>query len=231
MPKLIAMRCLALALLCVLPGCTSLRGWTRGILAPKPADADARVVGRVSASGTEPALGRAVVFLESVGGRQAGAGTPPPIVIKQRLGRFDPDFAVVAPGQPVQFANDDSVFHGVFSYSRPNQFEKRPFAPGQTRTVTFHHAGAVQIYSPIDGAMRGLIVVVPGCHHAIPDARGDFQLSSVPAGRYRLSLWSESRGATTREVSLSPGEVVRADLTAPATRSVERPSRRSTTQR
>jgi len=61
--------------------------------------------------------------------------------------------------------------------------------------------------------MRGVILVVPDAHHALPNAHGVFQIGGVPAGRYRLSLWTEQHGVVDREVSLAAGEVMRADLT------------------
>jgi plastocyanin len=152
-----------------------------------------------------------VVFVEPIDANPMAADSET-VVIHQRASRFEPEFVVVAVDQPVTFANRDKIFHGVFSYSRPNEFEERPFAPGQTRTVSFRHAGAVQIYSPIDGAMQGLIVVVPEGHHAIPNARGDFRISGLAAGRYRLSVWAEAHEGTAREISLATGEVKRAHI-------------------
>jgi hypothetical protein len=189
------------AVLCAGTGCAGVRHWSIG--------GDAQVTGRASARGGQ-SLGHAVVFLEPLG--PARIDPLPPVVIQQRLGRFDPEFAVAQVGQPVRFSNTDRIFHGVFSYSDPNRFEERPFAPGQSREVVFRHPGIVQLYSPIDSAMRGAIAVVPAGHHTLPDAAGNYRLGGIPPGRYRLSLWSDLQGATTQEIALSPGEVERADL-------------------
>jgi plastocyanin len=170
------------------------------------------VVGRVLVRGLNEPLGRAVVFLEPIDAAPATKALAP-VVIRQRVGRFDPDFAVAAVGQPVRFRNDDEIFHGVFSYSPPNPFERRPYPPGESRTVTFRHAGVVVTYSPLHTGMRGVILVVPASHHAVPNALGVFQIGGVPAGRYRLSLWTERQGEASREISLAPGEVARVDLT------------------
>lgn len=207
-----ASRVLAAAL-CAALGCTSLRERTD---APPPSavrkpPAEAQIIGRVSTRGMDGALGHAAVFLEPIDEAPA-AQTPDALVIRQRLGQFDPDFAVSTVGQPVRFANQDKIFHGVFSYSPPNQFERRPYAPGESRSVTFRHPGAVLLYSPLHTDMRGVILVVPGPQHVVPNAHGVFQIKGVPAGRYRLSLWTRDHGGTSREISLAAGEVARADL-------------------
>jgi len=208
------MRCLCLASLCAALGCTSLREWTdaaRPLAAPMP-PAQGHVVGRVS--GATAPLGHAVVFLERIDETPA-TRAPAAVVVHQRDGRFEPDFVVTAVGQPVLFMNQDEIFHGVFSYSRPNQFERPPFPPGETRAVRFEHPGVVRTYSPLHTDMRGVILVVPDAHHALPNAHGVFQIGGVPAGRYRLSLWTERQGEVARDISLAAGEVARADLKLP----------------
>jgi plastocyanin len=194
-------RWLGLAALCAGLGCASAHPWG--------AAHDARLLGRASARGGQ-ALGHAVVFLEPMGPGQIAPA--PPVVIQQRLGRFEPDFAVAQVGQAVRFSNADRIFHGVFSYSDPNRFEERPFAPGESREVVFRHPGVVQLYSPIDAGMRGMIAVIPAGLHTVPDGDGNYELGGITPGRYRLSLWSDLQGATTQEISLAPGEVQRADL-------------------
>lgn len=204
---------LGLAALCTALGCTSLRDWRE----PAPPSAvrraapEGQVVGRISTRGLGASLGRAAVYLQPIDGTRE---TTPlaPVLIRQRLGRFDPDFAISAVGQPVQFANEDTIFHGVFSYSPPNQFERRPYAPGQSRTVTFRQPGAVLLYSPLHTDMRGVILVVPAPQHAVPNTHGVFQIKGVPAGRYRLWLWTEHHGELARDIALAAGQVTRADL-------------------
>jgi len=199
--KSVALGCVLSTCLAV-TGCAKLRIWNQG--------ATGEIVGRVSAR-DGPAVGDAVVFVEQIGQQQA-TGPLAALLIRQRLGRFEPDFAVAVVGQRVTFSNQDEIFHGIFSYSRSNRFEVPPFAPGQARTVSFRHSGVVELYSPINSAMRGKIVVVPERHYAIPDPQGDYRISALPAGRYRLSFWAEYRQASTREIELTRGEVERADF-------------------
>jgi plastocyanin len=208
------MRWLLLAAVCGALGCAGPLQWIRtqtATLGPKPAATKARVLGRISAGDGAAALGRAAVFLERIDGG-VGDVPPPAVVIRQEFARFDPEFAVTAVGQPVLFTNQDTIFHGVFSYSRPNEFERPPFPPGHTRAVIFKHAGVVRTYSPLHTDMRGVILVVPGAWHAVPDTEGGFAIEGIPSGRYRLSLWTERSGETTREISLAAGQAARVHL-------------------
>jgi hypothetical protein len=103
----------------------ALAACTLALLAPAAATAG-EVAGRVglTVEGARLAdLGPTVVFLESLdapGIVPASAGRP---VLRQRNARFDPEFLVVVAGQSVKVANDDTIFHNVFSFSRPNDFD------------------------------------------------------------------------------------------------------------
>jgi plastocyanin len=169
---------------------------------------DARVVGRVT--GPAPALGPAAVFLESIEAEPREA--LPAVVVSQRDGRFEPHVAVTAVGQPVLFVNRDRIFQAAFSYSSPNAFECRALAPGDSCLVTFAEAGLVRVYSPLDADARAVVFVVPEQHHAVPDASGEFAIPGVAAGRYRITVWTESHGRASREISLVAGETARASF-------------------
>ena len=174
---------------------------------------DGRVIGRVALPGGD-GLGAAAVFLEP----EAASTHDDPIpaaVISQRDGRFEPDFAVVAVGQPVLFVNRDKIFHAAFSYSTPNAFECRPFAPGELCMITFGAPGAVRVYSPLDQSPTALFYVVPGRHHAVPNAAGEFRIDAVPPGRYRATVWTEQYGGATRAIAVAPGASPRADFAMP----------------
>jgi hypothetical protein len=178
-----------------------------------PTRREGRVIGRVALPGAA-GLGAAAVFLEP----EAVSANDDPIpaaVISQRDGRFEPAFAVVAVGQPVLFVNRDKIFQGAFSYSTPNAFECRPFAPGELCMVTFGAPGAVRVYSPLDQSPIALLYVVPGRHHAVPNAAGEFRIDAVPPGRYRATVWTERYGGATRAIAVAPGASQRADFAMP----------------
>jgi len=159
-------------------------------------------------------LGHSVVFLDS--------GTPVPptraerLSIHQRNARFAPDFLAIGVGQTVEMPNDDQIFHNVFSFSKPNDFDLGLYPAGEKRRVTFAHPGVVQIYCSIHETMSGTIFVSPSPWFAVASTQGDFVISGVPPGRYTLRVWNERLPETRRELTLAPGERSRLELSLDA---------------
>jgi len=132
--------------------------------------------------------------------------------LHQRGARFEPAFLAVSVGQPVRMPNQDTIFHNVFSYSRPNHFDLGLYPAGESRTIRFAAPGPVRIYCSIHEDMNGLIYVAPSRLFARPDARGDFRIEKVPAGRYRLHVWSERLPELVLPIAFAAGEQLRREL-------------------
>jgi plastocyanin len=180
--------------------------------APAAAQETAGVAGRVTL-GVEGVrlgdLGQTVVFVDD------GESAPPPAkraTIRQRNAYFAPDFLAISVGQSVDMPNDDAIFHNVFSFSKPNDFDLGLYPAGQSRQVTFKHAGVVKIYCSIHESMSGTIFVSPSPWFAVAKANGDFELNGIPPGRHTLRVWNEKLPEATRSVTLEPGERERVDI-------------------
>jgi plastocyanin len=149
-------------------------------------------------------LGPTVVFLEGQGAR---AGTSlERLAIHQRNARFEPEFLVATVGQTVEMPNDDTIFHNVFSFSRPNQFDLGFYPSGELRTLRFEHAGVVKIYCSIHESMSGAILVTPSPWFDTASTAGHFRIEGVPAGRHQLTVWNERLPLVTRSVSVGAEE-------------------------
>jgi plastocyanin len=164
-------------------------------------------LGRLSLADVAPA----VIYLEAL-----DAPPPPPqqsgAELRQHAARFRPDFLVVTVGQPIEMPNDDTIFHNVFSYSRPNDFDLGLYRGGESRTLRFEHAGPVRLYCSIHERMNGLIFVAPTRLFAVPSADGAFRIEDVPPGRYRLRVWTERLPGIARELSLGADEEARMNV-------------------
>jgi len=157
-------------------------------------------------------VGPIVVYLDGV---ERPLAFPPPReepAVHQRDARFAPSFLAIAVGTTVQMPNDDAIYHNVFSYSRPNDFDLGLYPAGQARSVHFEHAGVVRTYCSIHESMNGTIYVAPSPWFAIAGPGGAFELPGVPAGRYKLKTWCEKLPATEREVTVEPGEALVVDV-------------------
>lgn len=152
-----------------------------------------------------------VVYLEPLEGAPpaAPAVEAPPVLLRQHHARFDPPFLLVIAGQRVEMPNDDDIYHNVFSFSVPNDFDLGLYPAGQSRGVRFLHPGVVRLYCSIHESMNGTVFVAPTPHAAAVDAEGGFVLPAVPRGRWRLRTWSERLPPVERElqVGAAPQEV------------------------
>jgi hypothetical protein len=60
--------------------------------------------------------------------------------------------------------------------------------------------------------MRGLILVLATPHFVLTDTAGHYRLNGLPAGRYTLKVWLDSRTTLARSVELTDGTTLRADF-------------------
>lgn len=145
-----------------------------------------------------------------------GAAAPPVPAsqpkVNQKNARFAPQFLAIAAGQSVAMPNDDAIYHNVFSYSTPNDFDLGLYPAGESRKVTFRHAGVVRTYCSIHESMSGTIFVAPNAYFAVVRPSGDFEIRGVVPGRYRLTTWCERLPAATREIQVDPGKNASVDL-------------------
>ena len=148
-----------------------------------------------------------VVYLEpEVGAGAGGGGQPRAARMRQKDAHFSPAFLVVAAGTSVEMANDDAIYHNVFSYSRPNDFDLGLYPAGESRTLLLRHPGVVKLYCSIHESMNATILVTPARWFDVVDAKGGYALANVPAGRYRAVVWAERLPASERTVEIGAGQ-------------------------
>lgn len=128
---------------------------------------------------------------------------PLPHIVQQHLS-FTPRVTPVTAGGAVAFENLDRVYHETFSISPARQFDLGKHSPGQCDTVTFDHAGVINLHCAIHPQMTAYIVVVPNHAFTRPDRSGAFALPGLPGGTYVVHAWHPRWGETTRQVEL-PG--------------------------
>jgi plastocyanin len=146
-----------------------------------------------------------VVYLEEGGGAARTSTNSRPSQLRQKSARFSPPFLVVARGQPVAMPNDDAIYHNVFSFSAPNDFDLGLYPAGESRSVTFRSPGVVRIFCSIHESMNATVFVAPTPWFAVVDGSGDFSIGGVPAGRYQLRTWAEKLPARALAVRVGAG--------------------------
>ncbi|HUL44892.1 MAG TPA: carboxypeptidase regulatory-like domain-containing protein [Bacteroidota bacterium] len=150
---------------------------------------------------------KAVVYIESVGDSRE---YPPPDThpqLNQRDLIFRPLVLPVVVGTTVDFPNNDKVFHNVFSYSQPKEFDLGRYPQGKSKSVTFEKPGVVNVYCEIHQYMYATILVLENPYYAVPDDDGLFVIHDVPSGTYQLSFWYGRKKVATKSVTVRGNEV------------------------
>ena len=130
------------------------------------------------------------VYAEPLGG---GAPVKPGhFTMKQVNKELRPHVLVVPVGSTVDFSNEDTVMHNIFSLTKPGAFDLGLYKT--SKPVVLKNANTYRVFCNIHPQMTGVIVVVPTSYIAEVDANGHYRLE-LPAGKYRVTAWSERAAA------------------------------------
>jgi plastocyanin len=129
------------------------------------------------------------------------------VILDQRNLMFYPHVLAIQRGTTVVFPNNDDVYHNVFSYSQPRQFDLGRYPRGQFRVVQFNTPGVVRIYCDIHAHMNAVILVLDNPYFTSPDESGNYSIPEVPAGRYTVHFWYGRNLVESRNVEITPGSV------------------------
>jgi plastocyanin len=163
-------------------------------------------------------LGPTVVYLATEGEAMTVARPPARAAIRQVNARFEPEFLVVTVGQSVEMPNEDAIFHNVFSFSRPNDFDLGVYPAGESHAVTFRHAGLVKIYCSIHESMSGAVLVTPTPWFALASPSGNYRITDVPPGSYEISFWNEKLPVASQPLRVEAAAPARFDVVLGRTR-------------
>ena len=105
-----------------------------------------------------------------------------------------PHVLAIPTGSTVDFPNDDPISHNLFSLSSNNAFDLGLYRRGAGKSQRFDTPGLVNVYCNVHPNMSAVILVMDTPYYAFADQGGNYSLSGVPAGRYRLIAWNEQGG-------------------------------------
>lgn len=133
----------------------------------------------------------AVVYLDSDAARAASKASDG-VRIVQKDRRFVPAVSVVQAGTAVDFPNEDTVRHHVYSFSPAKTFELKLYAGTPADPVRFDKPGVAVLGCNIHDRMVAWVVVLQTPYHARTGADGVARIAGAPAGAYRLRAWHAS---------------------------------------
>ena len=154
----------------------------------------------------------AVVYLE--GSFPKPRSLPTKEIVQKDL-TFIPALLAVQVGTKVEFPNlEEDTYHNIFSYSPAKRFDLGRYRPDEkpVPSQVFDVPGLVTLRCDIHEHMRALVLVLATPHFVTTDEDGRFRLSGLPAGRYTLKAWVDSRTTLEKPVDLKAGSTLRVDF-------------------
>ena len=160
-----------------------------------------------------PEIRNVVVYLKDV----VYHGTLPlkKAELRQVHETFVPHVVAITRGSSVDFPNDDSIFHNVFSLSGAATFNLGRYPKGQSRPWKFTKAGIVKVFCDIHSHMSATILVLDHPYFTVPELDGTFELANVPSGQYTIVGWHERVGERIETVRVERGKSVTVALSLP----------------
>jgi plastocyanin len=148
----------------------------------------------------------AVVWID----RPAGArpDTPAaPVQVDQQQCAFAPRVVLVPAGGMVEFLNSDRLLHNIHTLSRDNPRYNRTQPKGRTIPLTFSRPEIVEVTCDLHPWMHAWVVVMEHPFYAVTNADGEFLLRNVPPGSYKLHVWQEILGVTSRNITVGADDL------------------------
>jgi plastocyanin len=155
-----------------------------------------------------------VVWLSPLTPVEMRSSTHGPYRLLQKGKQFHPHLLVVPTGTSVEFPNADPFFHNVFSLFNGKRFDLGLYETGTSRSVRFDREGASYIFCNIHPEMGAVVLALSTPFYGLSEADGTVTIRDVPAGNYRVNVWSESAlpanaAETSRVVEVGSSGVVR----------------------
>jgi plastocyanin len=158
-----------------------------------------------------------VVYIEGPVGAKPAPPLKPLTVdtrrIEQKGAAFSPHVLPLVVGTKVEWPNDDSIYHNVFSISDAKPFDLDLYKGlPPDKNVTFDKAGRVDVFCSIHANMNCVVLVLENPYFASTDNRGRYSITNVPPGTYKLKAWHERVPAQIREIVVPESGDVKMDF-------------------
>ncbi len=158
-------------------------------------------------------VARGVVYIEKVDGRKFELPEENP-VMDQKNKIFKPHLLPVLVGSTVDFPNTDDVRHSV--YSRKNaakDFNLGQYDVGTVKRVKFDQVGVTHLACNIHTEMSGFIIACQNPFFTMTNKKGNFEISDVPAGTWKLTFFHEKIKTATIDVTVGAGQETNVEFT------------------
>jgi plastocyanin len=114
---------------------------------------------------------------------------PTTVDIQQKDKKFTPFVSAIQVGTSVNFPNNDTVRHHVYSFSPAKSFELKLYAGKPELPVLFDKAGTVVVGCNIHDQMVAYIKILDTPYFVKTDASGKAKFNQLPTGKFTVKVW------------------------------------------
>lgn len=159
-------------------------------------------------------LANVVIFLEPVNPAPAASpalqtrpsarvqarGAPRAVMALDKR-QFSPRVAVIMAGNSIEFPNRDPFSHNVFSKAGRG-FDTGVFGRNRMRDHRFDEPGVYPLYCNVHPRMTAFVIALATPHYSQAGVDGRFEISGVPAGEYRVTVWHDRATMDVRPITV-----------------------------
>ncbi|MDC7683597.1 hypothetical protein PQU92_09935 [Asticcacaulis sp. BYS171W] len=157
----------------------------------------------------KPVADTVVTYTPDQGATIGAADRKGPFVVAQEDMQFTPKVLVIPAGATVNFPNNDTVSHHVYSFSPAKKFQLPLYGHGISRSMKFDSEGTVAIGCNIHDSMQAYIRVVGTPYFTRTDAKGRAVLKNLPDGKGQILVWhplsTAKDGETLQSIVINAG--------------------------
>lgn len=147
-----------------------------------------------------------LVYIEKVENEEFNASDKEAKMDQRNL-LFIPRVLPIVKGTTVKFNNADELKHNVFGVG-DDDFDLGTWTKGIIKTHTFNNLGEVAILCNVHPEMEAYIIVLQNPYFALTDEDGNYKITNVPPGTYKLKTWHDRLRTVTKEVISSKAEAI-----------------------
>ena len=133
--------------------------------------------------------------------------------VAQKDAAFSPHVLPIMVGTTVEWPNNDTICHNVFSMSDAKQFDLDLYKGNPPdKRVTFDKLGRVDVFCSIHANMHCVVLVLENPYFSATDENGRYSISNVPPGTYKLKAWIDSKTTLEHPVEVKAGATLHVDF-------------------
>jgi plastocyanin len=134
--------------------------------------------------------------------------------VAQEDAMFSPHVLPIMVGTTVEWPNNDTIYHNVFSMSDAKQFDLGLYKGNPPdKKIAFDKPGRVDVFCSIHSNMHCIILVLENPYFAATDEDGNYKIPNVPPGTYKLKAWHERLPSDEKEIVVPTNGEVKVNFT------------------